>query len=64
VPRWIHSPFLSALSVLFILAGVVVLVAGGDPEIGILAIVVGALDAVFWPALRVWTPSKNPDDYR
>jgi hypothetical protein len=64
VPRWIRTPPNFALAITMVLAGLVVPLAGGDPEIGILLVVGGALEALLWPALRAWTPSKSPDDYR
>jgi hypothetical protein len=53
-----------ATAALLPVAGLVVLLAGGDVPTGCLLLAVGALELVLWPALRRWSPSKNPDDYR
>jgi heme O synthase-like polyprenyltransferase len=53
-----------ASAALLPIAGFVVLLAGGDVPTACLLLAGGALEVVVWPALRRWSPSKNPDDYR
>jgi hypothetical protein len=58
--RW----FQFATAALLLIAGLVVMLAGGDVPTVCLLLAAAALDLVLWPALRRWSPSKNPDDYR